>query len=78
MNLITLQFRMLHRRGENDGTPLFVDFISQLKALFNWVAEEVLQHRDDVSVGMVVIVEQDDVIRRLVAQSAVSINVGFW
>src|SRR4051812_36962587 len=65
VNLIALQLRVLLCRRQHDDATLRVYLVGHLKAPLARVAEQLLQHGDDVIETVVVVVEQHDVIRRL-------------
>ncbi len=65
VNLVALELSMFSGSGEDDDVALGVDFGGDLHALFNGMAEELLHHIDDVVVGVVVVVPEDDVVRGL-------------
>ena len=54
-------------RGQHDRPARLVHFLRHAKALFHRMAEQLLEHPHDIVVGVVVVVEQDDVVRRLPA-----------
>src|SRR4249919_621112 len=67
VDLIALQLGVLHRRGQADGLALFIDLFGDQKALFALMTKQLLHHLDDVFVGMIVVVPENDVVPRLLA-----------
>src|SRR5262249_34901211 len=53
-----------------------VNLLGHLEALLGRVAEQRLQHQDDVFVGVVVVVQQDDVVRRLPLRALLQLGLG--
>jgi len=66
--LVALQFGMLLGRRQHDRATGAIDLLRQLEAAFVRMAEELLQHRHHVLVGMIVVVPEDHVIPRLPAR----------
>lgn len=64
MDLLLPEFRQLLMQGRHDDAAIFMDMLGHFEADLDWVTENVLQHLDHVSKGVVVVVEQDDVPRR--------------
>src|SRR5262245_46642656 len=56
---------MLASRREDDRTSLRIDLLGLQPPLYVRVAEQLLQHRDHVTVAVVFVVPEDDVIARL-------------
>src|SRR5262249_51850494 len=53
-----------------------VDLLGHLEALLRRVAEQRLQHQDDVFVGVVVVVEEHHVVRRLPLRALLQLGLG--
>lgn len=64
VDLIPLEFGPLQGGGDEDGAPALVHLAGMRHAFFGIEAEDGAQHADDVFVGMVVVVKQDDVVER--------------
>jgi hypothetical protein len=64
VDLVALELGPFLRGGVDDDAALRVHFHRDLISLFDGVAEETLHHVDDVVERMVVVVMEDDVIRR--------------
>src|SRR4051794_34194219 len=56
VNLVALELGVLSGGGEQDGTPASVDLFGELKALFYRIAENLMDHIDDVFERMVLVV----------------------
>ncbi len=65
MNLVAFQLGMLLARGQHNHPSRRIDFPGQLIALLARIAEELLQHGDHVIIGVIIIVQQDDIVRGL-------------
>src|SRR6202049_886151 len=65
VDLVALEFRVLAGGGQHARAAASSDFLSQFVTLFDRMTEELLQHGDDVGVAVIVVIEQDYVVRRL-------------
>jgi len=64
MNLIAAEVGLLTLAGHDDGAAGVVDLYGVIEGLAGGHDEELLKHFDDVFVGMVVVVEENDVEKR--------------
>ena len=65
MNEVTFVFCLFQFTGQQDRRSFGVDLHCVRKRLGFRESENLFQHFDDVVVGVVVVVQQDDVIQRL-------------
>src|SRR5690606_2589376 len=65
VNLIAFQFRVFARGRKHDRLAAVGDLVGKLVSLFHGIAEEVMQHEYYKLIRMVVVVPEDDMIRRL-------------
>ena len=63
VDLVALEFRTLERCGVDNDPPGLVHLAGKLKRRFGRPPKQLAQHADDVIIGMVVIVEKNDVVR---------------
>ena len=64
MNLFLLQFRQLQRSRPKNAPLRGVNFLGNLQSLFHRIPKDLLAQINDVINGVVVIVQQDDVVGR--------------
>lgn len=64
MDLVALELGQLQVRGGDNDPAGLVNFQRHFEALFRRVPEDSVQHKHDIIVAVVVIVEQDHVVRR--------------
>src|SRR5713101_3059312 len=76
MDLIALQLGALLARRVHDNPPRGVHFHGHLVAPFRGMAEEPLQHVDDVLEAMIVVVDEDDVVGRLPFDLVLAVFLG--
>src|SRR6185437_8445594 len=76
VNLIALQLSVFLARGQHDHAAAGIHFHRHQIRRLEGMSEQLLQHTDDVVVGMVVIVEQDHVVGRLPFGSLLRIGLG--
>ena len=65
VDLIPLELRVLLRRRQHDHPALGIDLLRQCVAFLRRMAEQLLQHRDHVLIGMVIVIPENHVVPRL-------------
>jgi hypothetical protein len=76
MDLIAREFGVRPLTGNHDGAPLGVYFDGMMIGGFKRQKEQCAEHFDDVIVGVIVVVKQDDVVERFEALGVT--GSGFW
>jgi hypothetical protein len=76
MDLVACEFGVRSLAGDDDGAAFGVDFDGVLIGGFERQEEERSEHFNNVVIGVVVIIEQDDVVERLETLGVV--RSGFW
>ena len=76
MDLVAREFGVRPLTGDHDGAAFDVYLDSVLIGGFERQKEQRAKHLDDVIVGVIVVVKQDDVIERFEALGV--LGSGFW
>ena len=76
MDLVAREFGMRTLASDHDGAAFGVDLDGVLIGGFDGQEKQGAQHFDDVVIGVIVVVQQDDVVERLEALGVLS--TGFW
>ena len=78
MYLVALQLGMFERRRQDNHPSGIVNFTSHQVAFLRWITKKRLQHSDYLIESVVVVVQQDYIVRRLEPGMLICIGLLFF